>query len=717
MLDITTIKKAYDSKFHAFDRALMREYLQYQILAILFTHPLGNKLSFLGGTCLRIVYGLPRFSEDIDFDNKNLSEAEFEQLGQFLQKELEKNGYLVEIRFVAKGAFHCYIKFPDLLYQQGLSPQKSEKILIQVDTFDQKVDYKSDIFILDKFDFFNQIKATPKEVILAQKLWTITQRARLKGRDFFDIMFLLQNTTADSTFLQAKFGTNQISQVVTKVLDELSDANYTKIADDVRPFLLQPSDADKIKLFPDFLRQVTLWVQHLTATRKTKVSQGTKLTTILGLDSQNSGTKMGVMIKRKIFAKLKEHLSSDQMTIITGPRQVGKTYLMNELREELDKVGHRTVWLNLDSEEDRSKFTSQANLIAYINLQVGEGPAYVFIDEIQRKNNAGLFLKGIFDMNTPYKFIVSGSGSLELKAKISESMAGRKQLFSVDPISFEEFVNLKTNYQYENRLAEFFDLELNKTNQLLAEYMSFGGYPRVVLATTVELKQRQMQEIYKSYIDQDISGLLAIDKTDRFSDLLKVLASQIGSLVNVNELASTVKVDVKTINQYLSYLEKTFIIKKVTPFFRNKRSEITKAPIYYFVDVGLRNWLLGLFGLSEIPRPLSGHLLENIAFNILREQTALSATQIHFWRTKDQAEVDFVLETGLEVAPVEVKYASLTKLEISRSLRSFLVKYKPHKAYLLHSGNHNSEEKTDNTTIELLPFHQFKFAHPPQLVL
>ena len=262
MLDIATIKKAYDSGLHVFERGLMREYLQYQILAILFTHPLGKKLSFLGGTCLRIVYGLPRFSEDIDFDNKNLSEAEFEELGQFLQKELEKIGYLVEIHFVTKGAFHCYIKFPDLLYQYGISPQKSEKILIQVDTFDQGTDYESDIFILDKFDFFSQIKVTPKAVILAQKLWTITQRPRLKGRDFFDIMFLFQNTQPDLTFLQAKFGKLEISEIVGRILNELNDTDYMKLAEDVRPFLLKSSDADKILLFPDFLKQSCASISH-----------------------------------------------------------------------------------------------------------------------------------------------------------------------------------------------------------------------------------------------------------------------------------------------------------------------------------------------------------------------------------------------------------------------------------------------------------------------
>jgi uncharacterized protein len=415
------------------------------------------------------------------------------------------------------------------------------------------------------------------------------------------------------------------------------------------------------------------------------------------------------MIKRKILSRLQEHLLSDQITIITGPRQVGKTYLMSELQKQLQDEGKKTIWLNLDKEEDKQRFTSQAGLLAYIELQIGKDKATVFIDEIQRKENAGLFLKGIFDMNTPYKFVVSGSGSLELKAKISESMAGRKQLFTVDPISFEEFVNFKTDYQYEDRLLDFFKIEEGKTARLLAEYMVFGGYPRVILAETADLKQSQMQEIYRSYVDRDIHDLLHLEKTDAFNNLLKILASQIGGMINVSELASTVGIDEKTIKHYLFYLEQTFLIQKVTPFFRNTRSEVTKAPIYYFVDIGLRNWLLGLFGLPEIPISLSGHLFENLVFNMLKSQTELSPTQIHFWRTKDQAEVDFVLEKGLEITPIEVKYTKLSKIEIPRSLRSFIAKYKSINAYIVNTGNAESKEMIENTKVQLLPYYKLIF--------
>lgn len=393
-----------------------------------------------------------------------------------------------------------------------------------------------------------------------------------------------------------------------------------------------------------------------------------------------------------------------EMTVLIGPRQVGKTYLMQILQNRLEERGERSVFLNLDIDNDKQFFTSQSALIDYIRLQVGRVKAYVFIDEIQRKENAGLFLKGIADMHLPYKFVVSGSGSLDLKARIKESMAGRKQLFEIEPVSFKEFVNFKTNYQYGDRLQEFYRLEAIKTQSMLEEYMMFGGYPRIVLADTADKKQRVIEEIYRSYIERDIMDLLGVEKPDAFTGLLKIIASQIGSLVNVSELASTIGISDKTIRHYLWYLEQTFIIKKVTPYYRNVRSEISKSPVYYFVDSGIRNYLLGLFGLPSIPAALSGHLFENIVFNMLREYTHFTPTSIHFWRTKDNAEVDFVVNTGLKAIPAEVKYTKLKSPETSRSFKSFLKRYKPAKAYIVHLGS-ELEYNFEETKIFFVPFY------------
>ncbi|KKU81599.1 MAG: hypothetical protein UY10_C0052G0002 [Microgenomates group bacterium GW2011_GWA2_47_8] len=419
------------------------------------------------------------------------------------------------------------------------------------------------------------------------------------------------------------------------------------------------------------------------------------------------------MIKRSILPELEKHLQSDQMTILIGPRQVGKTYLMNVMRQKLIGSGKTTIWFNLDNQEDKEKFSSQTALLSYINLVAGSKKACVFIDEIQRKDNAGLFLKGIFDMGTRHKFIISGSGSLELKANIPESMAGRKRLFTICPVSFEEFVNHKTRYAYEKKLTDYFTIEKNSAARLLSEYMVFGGYPRVILASSAQEKAQEMQEIYRSYIDRDIRDLLNLEKTDAFTNLLKVIASQIGSLTNVTELASTIGLDQKTISKYLSYLEQTFIITKVTPFYRNIRKEITKAPIYYFTDTGLRNWLLGLFGLIDIPPLLRGHIFENVVFNTLKARTHITSGQIHFWRTKDNAEVDFVLGAPLSPTPVEVKYQAIETPALTRSYHNFLSQYHPTHGYIIHLGKRLTAKKSQST-INFLPFWQL-FTKPAVL--
>lgn len=417
------------------------------------------------------------------------------------------------------------------------------------------------------------------------------------------------------------------------------------------------------------------------------------------------------MIKRKILTDLTEHLASDQMTILVGPRQVGKTYLMTELKKKLAEEKKPTIWLNLDIETDRQKMATQAGLVDYLALNAQGPKTYVFIDEIQRKENTGLFLKGLYDMRLPYKFIISGSGSLEIKAKIPESMAGRKRLFEIEPINFEEFVNFKTGYRYENKLLAFFQTENTWSERLLSEYLTFGGYPRIILAQTAAEKQVQMQEIYSSFIEKDILELLRLEKTEAFRKIVTIMAAQIGSLVNASELASTVNIEINTLKRYLWYLEQTFIVKKVTPFYKNTRSEITKMPVYYFVDTGLRNWLLGLFGLPEIPSPLAGHLFENLVYNTLRIKNSTCPMQIHFWRTKGQAEVDFVLESGLKVIPLEAKFSRLDRPVFPRSFRQFIAKYKPELGFLVHTGKTEMEETVEETKLRLLPFFKLLF-HP-----
>jgi len=413
------------------------------------------------------------------------------------------------------------------------------------------------------------------------------------------------------------------------------------------------------------------------------------------------------MIERKLFSDLVSHLPQKEISIIMGPRQSGKTTLMDLLREHLDKKGERTLYLNLDIEWDRPHFESQSALLRKIELELGKDRSYVFIDEIQQKENAGLFLKGLFDLKLPYKFIVSGSGSLELKEKIHESLVGRKRLFELTTIAFDEFVHHKTGYKYKENLAGFLEIEKDKTHQLLMEYMNFGGYPRVVLASEQKEKIQIIDEIYRSILEKDIAYLLKVDKTEAFSALIKILSSQIGNLINYSELSSTLNISYQTVKKYLWYSQKTFLLDIISPYARNVRKEITKSPIPYFWDLGLRNYALGIFGHLGSPSEC-GFIFENLVFLLLREKIRLEATKLNFWRTKDKAEVDFILERGRNVVPIEVKYKSLKKQEISRSLRSFIEKYSPHKAYIVNL-DYNNTLKINKTTLFFLPYYELLY--------
>ena len=418
------------------------------------------------------------------------------------------------------------------------------------------------------------------------------------------------------------------------------------------------------------------------------------------------------MIKRKLFSELVDHLPQKEMSLIIGPRQAGKTTLMEMLKKQLDQSGERTLFLNLDIEWDRPHFESQAALLRKIELELGQRKGYVFIDEIQRKDDAGLFLKGLFDLKLPYKFILSGSGSMELKQKIHESLVGRKRLFELFTVTFEEFINHRTDYRYEENLSNFLAIETDWAQQLLSEYMQFGGYPRVVMETEQREKLRLIDEIYRSILEKDIAYLLRLDKPDVFSALIKMLASQVGQLMNYSELASTLNVSFATVKNYLWYAQKIFLVELIAPYARNIRKEISKSPVPYFWDLGLRNYSLGLFGHLESPLE-KGFVFENLVFLVLREKLRFKAAKLKYWRTKDKAEVDFIIEAGKSLIPVEVKYKHLKQEKVPQSLRSFIDKYNPAQAFIINLDL-NKTLKINKTTLFFLPFHEL-FNQPELL--
>lgn len=258
MLTLKQIEQQYPEELRPFKRGLLREYLQYKILEIIFASEYAVKLSFLGGTALRIVYGNARFSEDVDFDNFGLVKNEFDGLAQKVRADLEAQGIKTEMNTVAKGAYRCRMRLPDILFVNELSPHQEEKILIQIDSAAHDFAYQPDRKILNKFDVFSEIFVTPPDILLSQKIYAAMNRRRVKGRDFYDIVFLLSFAKPNLGYLKEKIGISGAEELREKLLGAADGTDFKALAKDIEPFLFESSDSKKVELFSEFIRQAKL---------------------------------------------------------------------------------------------------------------------------------------------------------------------------------------------------------------------------------------------------------------------------------------------------------------------------------------------------------------------------------------------------------------------------------------------------------------------------
>lgn len=256
MIDIHTIASFYPEKLHAFPRFMLREYLQHKILEAVFQSVYASKLAFIGGTCLRIVHQNTRFSEDLDFDNLGCTAAEWEALAGIMVRHLEQDGYKVEMRLVQKNAWHCYIRFPNLLFNEGLSGYAEEQILVQVDTQALNYAFESQHYLLNRFDVFSDIFCAPPDLLMAQKCHAILQRHRNKGRDFFDLVFLMgRNLQPDFNYLFQKLNLTNGNELQHALFEHCKKLDMHEMANDVAPFLFNQADTAKIIHFPRLVKQ------------------------------------------------------------------------------------------------------------------------------------------------------------------------------------------------------------------------------------------------------------------------------------------------------------------------------------------------------------------------------------------------------------------------------------------------------------------------------
>jgi len=402
--------------------------------------------------------------------------------------------------------------------------------------------------------------------------------------------------------------------------------------------------------------------------------------------------KVNHYIPRLLESDIAAVIKSPEIIAIIGPRQCGKTTLMYHIADHLDS--DKVSIIDFEDRDELNLFVHDVKAFADLHIKDQE---YVFIDEFQYATEGGKNLKYIYD-HYPAKLFITGSSSTELSVQSMQFLVGRIFIFNLYPFSFREFLDYREP-KLSQLLAEASDLGpeiIRRINIYYAGFNIYGGYPRVVLSSTTTEKETVIKNIFNTYLLREINQILNYRDEFKLTRLISALALQIGNSVNYNELSAVTGFNYKELLEAIDILEKTFVIIRSTPFFKNKRLELVKSPKFFFVDNGFRNMAIKNF-LQPSNRTDIGALNENFIANELIKQ----GYPIHYWRTKSKAEVDFIIEKQGEVIPVEVK-TTLKKPSISRSYRSFLEKYSPLRGVITSNQLHD-EIKINDITVSFVP--------------
>lgn len=340
------------------------------------------------------------------------------------------------------------------------------------------------------------------------------------------------------------------------------------------------------------------------------------------------------MIKRLI--DIKSNIREGKVLIIYGPRQIGKTTLVKQFLKETKLRYRFDTGDNFEIVSNLSQCTYQSTRDHVGNYDL------IVIDEAQKIPHIGTALKLMADTYPEKYLIATGSSSFELANKTSESLTGRKRVVTLYPVSQTE---LALDFARSELVSE------------LENYLIFGGYPEVFSTNIRTEKEEIIRLIANSYLIKDILEFDKIKNSETLYRLLKLLAFQIGSQVSMSELAQQISIDVKTVQNYIDLLVKSFVIFPLHGFSRNLRSEVTKMSKYYFYDLGIRNALISNFNKLENRNDV-GELWENflIAERIKKNDYSKSLPNIYFWRTYRQKEIDYIEEKGGWLYGYEFKF-------------------------------------------------------------
>jgi len=417
------------------------------------------------------------------------------------------------------------------------------------------------------------------------------------------------------------------------------------------------------------------------------------------------------LIKRDILPEIMKWIPKKEAIILVGSRQVGKTCLLyllvQHLGEKMKIAPEDIFYLDLERLDNLEMLNAGAdNLMDFINEQSPKNTKkYVFIDEIQYLDNPSNVLKILVDhYSDRIKLFATGSSALTIKKKFKDSLVGRKITFEVYSLNFREYLVFKKErrlgsildkYDSLSYLKPMSDISHNKILNHFLEYSLFGGYPAVVLLNEYSEKKKYLEDIYTSYIRKDINAVFSLENITGFNRMVKLLALNIGNLINIQEVSKEVGLARQTVEKYFSILENTYICRFIQPYFTNKKKEIVKMSKVYFYDTGLRNRVINDFRKIE-DRVDAGALMENTVFKNLLKR-AETKENIKFWRMKYGVEVDFIIDEE-RVVPIEVKIKETAT--VPAGISSFLNSYKTEKAIVINSKTTKEMEK-----VRFMPFY------------
>ena len=358
-----------------------------------------------------------------------------------------------------------------------------------------------------------------------------------------------------------------------------------------------------------------------------------------------------MLFPREIFNRIKKVIDRDEFIVLVGARQTGKTSLLLLIKEFYENKGIEASYFNLEN-PGYLKILNEHPFNIFDLLPKRPAKQIILVDEVQYLADPSNFLKLLYDeRRKKIKIIATGSSSFYIDLKFKDSLAGRKFIFNIYPLNFNEFLQFsgETEMAEEKSAKKLSSYYQTKLLKLWEQYIIYGGYPKVALAEEEDLKRILIEDIGSSYIKKDALEA-GIKNTEKYYALIKILAGQTGQLMNSQELANTLNLAHKTVEEYLYIMARSYQLAFIRPFYKNLRKELTKMPKAYFYDLGLRNFFLNDFSALD-KRPDKGACLENLVFTeFLKRGDNLDS--IKYWRTQDKKEVDFII--GREA--YEIKY-------------------------------------------------------------